>query len=98
MKREKRRWKRLSTRRMSTLMDNRLISNAGRKAVRGPPIQNKATKQLAARFGLSELEELPSSKEYEALAREALGGDTGEVASDPGRSGVNEWRVAWESA
>jgi hypothetical protein len=29
------------------------------------------------RFGLSDLEELPSLKEFEALAREALGGDEG---------------------
>ena len=38
------------------------------------------------RFGLSDLEELPSLKEFEALAREALGSDEGiapgEVASD----------------
>jgi hypothetical protein len=29
------------------------------------------------RFGLSDLDELPSVKEFEALAREALGGDEG---------------------
>ena len=29
------------------------------------------------RFGLSDLEELPSLKEFEALAREALGSDEG---------------------
>ncbi len=29
------------------------------------------------RFGLSDLDELPSLKEFEALAREALGGDEG---------------------
>jgi len=40
---------------------------------------------------LSDLDELPSLKEFEALAREALGGDAGEVAS-------GEWRVASEGA
>ena len=33
------------------------------------------------RFGLSDLEELPSLKEFEALAREALGADDGIAAS-----------------
>ena len=34
------------------------------------------------RFGLSDLEELPSLKEFEALAREALGSDEGLVPVD----------------
>jgi hypothetical protein len=33
------------------------------------------------RFGLSDLEELPSLKEFEALAREALGSDEGVAPS-----------------
>jgi len=37
------------------------------------------------RFGLSDLEELPSLKEFEALAREALGSDEG-VAANNGNS------------
>jgi hypothetical protein len=34
------------------------------------------------RFGLSDLEELPSLKEFEALAREALGSDEGFAPAD----------------
>jgi hypothetical protein len=34
------------------------------------------------RFGLSDLEELPSLKEFEALAREALGSDEGVAPSE----------------
>ena len=41
------------------------------------------------RFGLSDLEELPSLKEFEALAREALGSDEGLAPSaDVYREGV----------
>ncbi len=75
---------------ISTLLDKRLITTAGRKEVIGRPILYKTSKEFLMRFGLSDLEELPSLKEFEALAREALGSDegiAGEVASD-------EWRVA----
>ena len=72
---------------ISTLLDKHLITTAGRKEVMGRPILYKTSKEFLMRFGLSDLEELPSLKEFEALAREALGSDMGEVASD-------EWRVA----
>jgi segregation and condensation protein B len=82
---------------ISTLLDKRLITTAGRKEVIGRPILYKTSKEFLMRFGLSDLEELPSLKEFEALAREALGSDEGvapsgeEVASD-------DWRVASEGA
>jgi segregation and condensation protein B len=80
---------------IGTLLDKHLITTAGRKEVMGRPILYKTSKEFLMRFGLSDLEELPSLKEFEALAREALGSDegfapVGEVASD-------EWRVASES-
>ena len=40
------------------------------------------------RFGLSDLDELPSLKEFEALAREALGSDEGVAPSDAGDESV----------
>ncbi len=40
------------------------------------------------RFGLSDLGELPSLKEFEALAREALGTDEGVAESDAGDESV----------
>jgi segregation and condensation protein B len=76
---------------LKTLLDKRLIVTAGRKEVIGRPILYKTSKEFLMRFGLSDLDELPSLKEFEALAREALGGDMGEVASD-------EWRVASENS
>lgn len=66
---------------ISTLLDKHLITTAGRKEVIGRPILYKTSKEFLMRFGLSDLEELPSLKEFEALAREALGSDMGEVAS-----------------
>jgi len=60
---------------LSTLLDKRLITTAGRKEVMGRPILYKTSKEFLMRFGLSDLDELPSLKEFEALAREALGTD-----------------------
>ena len=64
---------------ISTLLDRRLITTAGRKEVMGRPILYKSSKEFLMRFGLSDLDELPSLKEFEALAREALGSDAGVV-------------------
>src|SRR5271166_6436891 len=57
---------------IKTLLDKRLITTAGRKEVMGRPILYKSSKEFLMRFGLSDLGELPSLKEFEALAREAL--------------------------
>src|SRR5258707_1372676 len=62
---------------ISTLLDKKLITTAGRKEVMGRPILYKTSKEFLMRFGLSDLDELPSLKEFEALAREALGTDEG---------------------
>src|ERR1041385_2175111 len=48
----------------------------------GRPILYKTSKEFLMRFGLSDLEELPSLKEFEALAREALGSDEGFAPAD----------------
>jgi segregation and condensation protein B len=82
---------------LSTLLDKRLITTAGRKEVIGRPILYKTSKEFLMRFGLSDLEELPSLKEFEALAREALGSDEG-VAPSGGEVASDEWRVASEGA
>ncbi len=68
---------------LKTLLDKRLITTAGRKEVIGRPILYKTSKEFLMRFGLSDLEELPSLKEFEALAREALGSDEGVAPSEP---------------
>ena len=69
---------------ISTLLDKRLITTAGRKEVIGRPILYRTSKEFLMRFGLSDLEELPSLKEFEALAREALGTDEGFAPSEEG--------------
>jgi segregation and condensation protein B len=69
---------------ISTLLDKHLITTAGRKEVIGRPILYKTSKEFLLRFGLSDLDELPSLKEFEALAREALGSDEGFAPAEAG--------------
>ena len=71
---------------LKTLLDKRLITTAGRKEVIGRPILYKTSKEFLMRFGLSDLDELPSLKEFEALAREALGSDEGVAAQSSDES------------
>jgi segregation and condensation protein B len=74
---------------ISTLLDKKLITTAGRKEVIGRPILYKTSKEFLMRFGLSDLDELPSLKEFEALAREALGTDDA-IPSDVSEDQVSE--------
>src|SRR6201982_17275 len=67
---------------LATLLDKRLITTAGRKEVMGRPILYKSSKEFLMRFGLSDLDELPSLKEFESLAREALRSDEGVAPSE----------------
>jgi segregation and condensation protein B len=73
---------------LKTLLDKRLITTAGRKEVMGRPILYRTSKEFLMRFGLSDLQELPSLKEFEALAREALGTDEGIVTPGAGDESV----------
>ena len=68
---------------IKTLLEKRLITTAGRKAVIGRPILYRTAKQFLMRFGLSDLEELPSLKEFEQLAQAALGSDEGIASIEP---------------
>ncbi|HXA56278.1 MAG TPA: SMC-Scp complex subunit ScpB [Candidatus Acidoferrum sp.] len=69
---------------IKTLLEKRLITTAGRKEVIGRPILYRTSKQFMMRFGLSDLDELPSLKEFEQLAQAALGSDEGILPVDPG--------------
>jgi segregation and condensation protein B len=60
---------------LGTLLDRKLIATAGRKQVIGRPILYKTTKEFLLRFGLKDLNELPSMEEFEKLATESFGGD-----------------------
>ncbi len=55
-----------------TLLDRRLITTAGRKQVVGRPILYKTTREFLVHFGLNDVSELPSLKEFEELSRAAL--------------------------
>jgi segregation and condensation protein B len=68
---------------LKTLLEKRLITTAGRKEVIGRPILYRTSKQFMMRFGLSDLDELPSLKEFEALAQAALGDDAGIAPNEP---------------
>ncbi len=81
---------------ISTLLDKHLITTAGRKEVMGRPILYKTSKEFLMRFGLSDLEELPSLKEFEALAREALGSDEGFAPAEEGST--NEANIGTPAA
>ena len=54
---------------LKTLLDRKLIAAAGRKNVIGKPILYKTTKEFLVQFGLKDLSELPSVKEFEELTR-----------------------------
>jgi segregation and condensation protein B len=71
---------------IKTLLEKRLITTAGRKEVIGRPILYRTSKQFMMRFGLSDLDELPSLKEFEALAQAALGSDEGIAEAEPDES------------
>src|SRR5277367_4754604 len=54
---------------LKTLLDRKLIATAGRKIVLGKPILYKTTREFLVQFGLKDLSELPSLKEFEELGR-----------------------------
>jgi segregation and condensation protein B len=58
---------------LKTLLDRKLIATAGRKPVVGKPILYKTTKEFLVQFGLKDLTELPTLKEFEELSRLSLG-------------------------
>jgi len=63
---------------LKTLLDRKLIAAAGRKNVIGKPILYKTTKDFLVQFGLKDLSELPSLKEFEEIRRMAVDGDAPE--------------------
>ena len=55
---------------LGSLVARKLITTAGRKQVIGRPILYKTTKEFLLRFGLKDLNELPSIEEFEKMATE----------------------------
>jgi segregation and condensation protein B len=55
---------------LGSLMTRKLVATAGRKQVIGRPILYKTTKDFLLRFGLKDINELPSIEEFEKMAGE----------------------------
>ncbi|HMC60982.1 MAG TPA: SMC-Scp complex subunit ScpB, partial [Candidatus Solibacter sp.] len=76
---------------LKTLLDRKLIAVAGRKNVIGKPILYKTTKEFLIQFGLKDLSELPSLKEFEEIRRMAFSDEpapeTGAGGQEPGAGG-----------
>ncbi len=64
---------------LKTLLDRKLIATAGRKNVIGKPILYKTTKDFLVQFGLKEISELPTLKEFEELRHMALGDEPADL-------------------
>src|SRR6266550_5949880 len=77
---------------IATLLERKLITTAGRKAVVGRPILYKTTKEFLLRFGLKDVNELPSMEEFEKLVAESLRSegfdDVFDAAGVPDATGV----------
>jgi segregation and condensation protein B len=57
---------------MKTLLERKLIAASGRKNVIGKPVLYKTTKEFLIQFGLKDLSELPSLKEFEEIRRMSI--------------------------
>ena len=64
---------------LKTLLDRKLIATSGRKNVLGRPILYRTTKEFMVQFGLNDISELPTLKEFEELRRLALSDETTEA-------------------
>jgi segregation and condensation protein B len=66
-----------------TLMEKKLVVTAGRKSVVGRPILYRTSRDFLVHFGLKDVGELPSLKEFEELAKRALGSEWSGEESPP---------------
>ncbi|MGA2628799.1 MAG: SMC-Scp complex subunit ScpB [Terriglobia bacterium] len=74
-----------------TLLERKLVVTAGRKNVVGRPILYRTSRDFLVHFGLKDVSELPSLKEFEELARQALGAELALAEGVPGpESGPGE--------
>ena len=75
---------------LKTLLDRKLIAEAGRKKVVGQPILYKTTKDFLVQFGLKDLKELPTLKEFEELGRMELLEETAPAESPASENAASE--------
>ena len=69
---------------LKPLLDRKLITTAGRKDVVGKPVLYKTTPEFLLQFGLKDLKELPTLKEFEELRRLAMDDDLMPIAEAKG--------------
>src|SRR3954449_2713901 len=75
---------------IATLLERKLITTAGRKAVIGRPILYKSTKEFLLRFGLKDVGELPSMEEFEKLVAESFQSELQSLPDDAAQAGPAE--------
>ena len=77
---------------LGSLISRKLIQTAGRKQVIGRPMLYKTSKEFLVRFGLKDINELPSIEEFERMAGELndaiqeeipMSGEEGTAVQDP---------------
>ena len=78
---------------IGTLLDRKLITTAGRKQVIGRPILYKTTKEFLMRFGLKDVNELPSVEEFEKLVAESFQSELAPAESAVGSTPSTDERV-----
>jgi segregation and condensation protein B len=77
---------------LGSLISRKLIATAGRKQVIGRPMLYKTTKEFLLRFGLKDVNELPSMEEFEKMAalelnEESLEDENGDPAAPAAQTG-----------
>src|SRR3990172_6966123 len=75
-----------------TLLERKLVVTSGRKNVVGRPILYRTSRDFLVHFGLKDVSELPSLKEFEELARQVVGPELAadevlEASAPPSREG-----------
>jgi segregation and condensation protein B len=75
---------------LGSLMTRKLVTTAGRKQVIGRPILYKTTKDFLLRFGLKDINELPSIEEFEKMAGELNDAVQEEIPMDHTESSPEE--------
>jgi segregation and condensation protein B len=74
---------------LGSLVARKLITTAGRKQVVGRPILYKTTREFLLRFGLKDVNELPSIEEFEKMATELVDSDLAD-SEETGAVGYEE--------
>ena len=75
---------------LKTLLDRKLIAESGRKNVVGKPILYKTTKEFLVQFGLKDVTELPTLKEFEELGRLEIVDDVVDPVAEAAAPGLEE--------